>query len=189
MNFTYDDETFEGEDYADKVIRGQEYQSCDFKKCNFSNTDLSNNRFVDCRFDGCNLSLIKLHGTTFNDVQFKNCKMLGVNFKDCTNLFFSVGFDGCILDYASFMDKKMLKTRFIKTSLKEVNFSGVNLTGSLFDETDLNSAVFNGTDLSACNLITAYNYDIDPEFNTIKKAAFSAAGLPGLLTSHQLKIV
>jgi uncharacterized protein YjbI with pentapeptide repeats len=190
MNFTpHDDETFEGIDYTEKVIRGQEYQSCTFKKCDFTNADFSGNRFVDCRFDGCNLSMIKLGSTTLSDVSFKNCKMLGINFKDCLSLFFSVQFEGCILDYASFMDKKMLKTKFIKTSLKDVNFSQAILTGSVFDGTDLNGAIFNRTDLSAVNFITAYNYDIDIEFNNIKRAAFAAGGLPGLLSKYQLKIV
>ena len=35
----------------------------------------------------------------------------------------------------------------------------------------------------------AYNFDIDPEINMIKKALFSAQGLPGLLSKYQLKIV
>jgi fluoroquinolone resistance protein len=185
----YDDEIFEAADYSSKVIARTEYQSCTFKRCDFGEADLSGSRFVDCKFDSCNLSMVKLGNTTLNDATFKNCKMLGVNFKDASSLFFNVNFDGCILDYASFMDKKMLKTKFIKTSLKEVNFSGTILIGSLFDECDLNGAVFNRSDLGACNFITAYNFDIDPQFNNIKKAAFSAAGLPGLLSSHQLKIV
>jgi len=190
MNFTpNDDQTFEGADYSGKTINLQEFNNCTFKRCDFNEADLSNNRFVDCVFDSCNLSVVKLNNTTLNGAEFKNCKILGVNFKDASSLFFSVGFDGCILDYASFMDKKMLKTRFVKTSLKDVNFSGTVLTGSLFDECDLNSAVFNRSDLGGCNLITAYNFDIDPVYNNIKKAAFSAVGLPGLLSSHQLKIV
>jgi len=102
---------------------------------------------------------------------------------------FSVGFEGCILDYSSFMLKKMLKTRFSKSTLKEVTFTQANLAGSVFDDCDLNGAIFNRTDINSVNFITAYNYDIDPEINIVKKAAFSVQGIHGLLSKYQLKIV
>jgi uncharacterized protein YjbI with pentapeptide repeats len=98
-------------------------------------------------------------------------------------------FDGCILDYASFMSKKMVKTKFKKTSLKETTFSLANITGSIFDECDLYGTVFNRTDLSSVNFSTSFNYTIDPELNNIKKAIFSADGIPGLLSKYQIKIV
>lgn len=133
--------------------------------------------------------MMKLNGSTLNDVKFKNCKILGVIFSDCQDFLFSVDFDACILDYASFMGKKMLKTRFTKSSLKEVNFTQTNLSGSVFDQSDLSGSVFNRTDLSAVNFTTAYNYTIDPELNNIKKAIFSIHGLGGLLARHQIKII
>jgi fluoroquinolone resistance protein len=132
---------------------------------------------------------MKLTKTTLSSVQFKNCKVLGVNFTDCNDFLFSVGFDGCILDYSSFMLKKMLKTKFSKSTLKEVTFTQANLAGSIFDDCDLNGSIFNRTDISSANFVTSYNYDIDPEINLIKKASFSAQGIQGLLSKYQLKIV
>ena len=87
------------------------------------------------------------------------------------------------------MDKKMPKTSFIKSTLKEVTFSRAILTGSVFDECDLNSAIFNQTDLTSVNFSTAYNFIIEPELNTMKKAIFSANSLAGLLTAYDIKIV
>jgi uncharacterized protein YjbI with pentapeptide repeats len=115
--------------------------------------------------------------------------MLGVNFSECIDFLFTVDFAGCILDYSSFMLKKMPKTRFAKCSLKEVTFTQAILTGSVFDDCDLYGSVFNRTDIGSANFITAYNFDIDPEINIIKKAVFSAQSLPGLLSKYQLKIV
>ena len=114
---------------------------------------------------------------------------MGVNFSPCHDFLFTVSFNGCILDYASFMDKKMPKTRFTKCSLKETTFTGANLSGSVFDDCDLFDAVFNRTDLSAANFATARNYLIDPELNVMNKAVFPMQGLPGLLFRHNLKIV
>jgi fluoroquinolone resistance protein len=184
----HDDTTFEEISYAGTAVTGCEYNGCTFKKCDFS-SNFANNKFIDCVFDGCNLTMIKLTKSTLSGVEFKRCKLLGVNFTDCIDFLFSVGFEGCILDYSSFMLKKMLKTRFSGSSVKEVTFTQANLAGSVFAECDLNGAVFNRTDISGANFITAHNYDIEPEINVIKKAAFSAQGIHGLLSKYQLKIV
>ena len=185
----HDDKTFEGTLYTDKVIKDREFQSCTFKKCDFSNSDFSHNKFIDCIFDGCNLSMMKLARTTLNNAVFINCKILGVNFSECQSMLFTVRFDACILDYASFMGRKMLNTRFTKSSLKETTFSQANMAGSVFDECELSGAVFNRTDLGSANFTTSYNYTIDPEINNLKKAAFSADGIHGLLTKYQISIV
>ncbi|HVW98155.1 MAG TPA: pentapeptide repeat-containing protein [Mucilaginibacter sp.] len=185
----HDDQIFEDISYAGQTVAGGEYNGCTFKKCDFTNSSFGNHKFIDCVFDGCNLSMMKLAKATLNGVAFKNCKILGVNFTECADFLFSVEFDGCILDYSSFMLKKMPKTRFRKSALKEVTFTQANLSGSVFDDCDLNGAVFNRTDISGANFITAYNYDIDPEINSVKKASFSAQGIHGLLSKYQLKIV
>ena len=185
----YDNEVFDGLDYAGKAVRGKEFQSCSCIKCDLSDSVFSGNKFIDCKFDGCNLSLIKLNASYLNNVEFINSKILGVNFSECQNLLFTVSFNNCVLDYASFMNKKMTNTRFVRSSLKEATFSQANISGSLFDDCNLLDAVFNRTDLSGANFVTAFNYNIDPEINNIKKAAFSAIGLPGLLSKYNLKIV
>ena len=185
----HDNKTFEASTYAEKVIKGSEFHSCIFKKCDFTNSEFLNSKFVDCIFEGCNLSMMKLDGSTLNNAIFKHCKILGVNFTPCQDFLFTVRFESCFLDYSSFMDKKMLKTNFIQTSLKEVSFTRTNLSGSVFDQTDLMNAVFNQTDLTGVNFVTAFNYIIDPELNNIKKAIFSADGLAGLLNKYQIKIV
>jgi len=189
MEQLHEDKNFEKIIYAGKVIRGREFQGCTFKKCDFSASDFSYNKFHDCLFEGANLSMMKMNGVTLNNITFRNCKILGLNFSECHDFLFSVSFESCIVDYSSFMGKKMLKTKFIQTTLKETNFIQANLSGALFEGTDLAGAIFNGTDLSAANLVTAYNYSIDPELNQVKKAAFSMGGLPGLLEKHNIKIV
>ncbi|MEO8885410.1 MAG: pentapeptide repeat-containing protein [Mucilaginibacter sp.] len=185
----YEDQTFDKLIYTEQRITGKEFQSCTFKNCDFTNSDLSNTKLLECTFEGCNLTMIKLDKTTLNDVVFKGCKLLGINFSVTQDFLFSVRFENCILDYASFMDKKMPKTHFIKTTLKEATFSRAILTGSVFDECNLNETIFNQTDLTGVDFSTAYNYIIEPELNTIKKAIFSSQGLAGLLTTYDIKIV
>lgn len=185
----HEDKTFDKVVYAGQLISGWEFQSCEFKNCDFTNSAFVNNKFLECTFEGCNLSMMKLGKSTLSDARFRNCKILGVNFSECQDFLFTVTFDGCILDYSSFMAKKMPKTRFNKSTLKEVTFSLANLSGSVFEQCNLSETVFNRTDLSAVDFSTSYNFSIDPELNILKKAIFSAQGLPGLLDKYGIRIV
>jgi fluoroquinolone resistance protein len=185
----HEDKTFEKVVYAGKKTSGREFQSCTFKKCDFSGSDFSHNRFLDCTFESCNLSMMTITDSRLSNAVFEHCKAVGVNFGECDNFLFSVRFDSCILDYASFGGKKMPKTHFLKTSMKEVSFVQANLSGSIFEETDLAGAVFNDTDLGGATLATAYNFTIDPERNNIKKAVFAVDGLGGLLAKYAIRIV
>lgn len=180
--------TFEKVIYLDKKINNREFEGCIFKNCDFSNSDFSYNTFTDCEFIDCNLAMTRLSGSSMKNISFKNCKLLGIQFNECEDFLFSVYFVECILDYSSFANKKMPKTKFINSSLKEVTFIGTNLSGSTFDNTDLSGAIFNATELKEVDFLTAYNYTIDPEFNPMRKAKFATQGISGLLEKYDIKI-
>ncbi|MDX5418430.1 MAG: pentapeptide repeat-containing protein [Hymenobacteraceae bacterium] len=184
----HQDKTFEKILYPNKAIKGREFENCIFKNCDFSSGDFSNNRFTDCEFVGCNLAMLKLGGSTLNGVTFKECKLTGINFSECEEFLFTVRFEHCLMDYTSFLLRKMPKTHFINSSLKNAVFEQANLTKAKFDNTDLEGAVFERTNLNDADLVTAYNYIIDPELNNIKKAKFSQNGLAGLLTRYDIRV-
>jgi len=180
--------TFEKVVFINKKVSNREFEDCVFKNCDFSNSDFSNNTFMDCEFINCNLSMTSLGGTSLKTVHFSNCKLLGIQFNSCADFMFAVSFNDCILDYASFSNKKMPKTKFHSCSMKEVSFIGTHLSNSVFDNCNLDNAVFNDTELKEANFLTAYNYKIDPEFNPMRKAKFSMQGIPGLLDKYDIKI-
>ena len=184
----HQEKLFENLNYAGKTVRNREFEKCSFKTCDFSNSDFSYNRFTDCTFTGCNLGLMKLNQTTMNGIFFKECKLIGLNFHECADMLFSVRFENCLLDYASFINKKMSKTSFKNSSLKSTVFSNTTLNKALFDNTDLQGAVFDKTNLQEANLTTAYNFSIDPEKNMIRKAKFSQQGLLGLLAKYDIQV-
>jgi len=72
--------------------------------------------------------------------------------------------------------------------MHEVDFSSCNLTEAIFDNCDLTRATFDNTTLDRADLYTAYNFNIDPELNSIKKAHFATSGLYGLLMKYDIKI-
>ncbi|MBD1397887.1 pentapeptide repeat-containing protein [Pontibacter sp. JH31] len=184
----HQDRLFEKIINPNQTITGREFEDCVFKNCDFSNGDFSQNRFTDCQFVGCNLAMLRLSGATLNDVVFKECKLTGIDFSACEEFLFTVRFENCLLDYASFLKRKMPKTHFIDSSLKNAVFEQANLTKAKFDNTDLAGAVFERTNLNEANLVTAFNYTIDPELNNIKKSKFSQSGLIGLLARYDIRV-
>jgi fluoroquinolone resistance protein len=175
--------------YQNKELKNLEFENCTFTNCDFSGSSFANSRFTDCTFIGCNMAMVKLGHATINNIVFKECKLTGVNFSECEGFLFTVFFENCILDYASFAKMKMPKTNFIKSSLKGADFSNAILINAVFDTTDLERAVFNYSNLTSADFSTAYNFDIDPAFTIIKKAKFSQYGLQGLLTKYNLQVV
>jgi uncharacterized protein YjbI with pentapeptide repeats len=184
----HEDKAFDNIDYAEKEVTGREFIKCRFKGCNFSNGNLAGNEFVDCQFIECNLSMTKIGTTSLKNVFFKNCKLIGVDFSNCKDFLFSVGFENCILDYTSFFGKKLKNTVFKKCSIKEVNFTDSDLTNSVFPDCDLSRTQFEHTNLNGVDFTSAYNYTIDPELNRMKNARFSMNGVAGLLSKYGIII-
>ena len=180
--------TFEKTNPFDSAVSNPEFEECVFINCDLANAVLSNTTFIDCVFIDCNLSMSNLSGTSLKGVHFKNCKLLGILFEECDDFLFQVEFEECVLDYASFTSKKMPKTKFISCSLKEVNFHESNLTGSIFDGSSLQYALFKNTQLAGADFTKATDYSIDPEYNPMKKAKFSTQGISGLLDKFDIKI-
>jgi len=164
------------------------FENCTFTKCDLSYANISHITFIDCIFDTCNLSLIKLTETSLQNVDFKDCKITGVNFGESSSFSIAVSFTKCVLDYTVWHKKKLKGTQFIDCSFEEADFSETDLTNAVFEKCNFNRAIFNRTILRGADLRTAYNFNIDPENNSINKAKFSSDALGGLLLKYNLVI-
>lgn len=184
----HEDKSFSNIKYSEKEKKKREFVNCTFTNCDFSNGVFPSNKFIDCVFTNCNMAMANLSHCQLNNVTFKDCKLLGINFSECIDFLFFVKFDRCVMDYCSFIRKKLLKTLFLNSSMKNVDFSECDLTKSIFSNSDLLNAVFDKTILKEVDFLTAYNYIIDPEINIIKKAKFSLQGVAGLLNKYDIKI-
>ena len=176
------------QNFTEKTLEKGTYEGCSFEHCIFNSTDISTIQFLDCNFESCDLSLAIIKGTAFRDVKFKDCKMQGLHFEDCSQFLFDARFENCNLNHSTFYNLPMKNTFLKNCSCKEVDWSGADLTGATFDQTDLYFSKFDQTNLEKADLSTAYNFSIDPEKNKIKKAKFSIEGLAGLLGKYDLKI-
>jgi fluoroquinolone resistance protein len=164
------------------------FEDCEFINCDWSYADLSHITFINCVMDTCNLSLIKLTQTGLQNVDFKDCKITGVNFGDSSNFSLTVSFTKCVLDYTVWHRKKLKGTVFNECSFEEADFSETDFTNAVFEKCNLNRTIFSRTILRGADLLTAYNFNIDPENNSIAKAKFSADALSGLLIKYNLVI-
>lgn len=174
---------------AAESIQQKVFEECFFTQCDFSGCDFSKTRFVDCFFTDCNLSNLRIANTAFQKVSFRECKMMGLDFSRTEAFLFEVKFESCVLDYVSFMGKKMADTHFVDCSLKQAVFIETDLKKAVFREVDLDGAVFEDSNLMGADLVGAKHYVINPTKNNIQKASFSLDGIPGLLSEFKLNIV
>ena len=83
----------------------------------------------------------------------------------------------------------MSKARLDNCSMKEVDFVETNLHKASFSGSDLYGATFEQSNLTECDFRTAKNYSMDPSLNQIKGAIFSKDEVLGLLVKYGIKIV
>lgn len=183
------EEQFDAERIAKSNSCLGEYESCTFSHIDFTGIDCTGARFIDCVFEHCNLSMLRCLQSSFRDVVFRECRLWGFRFDACNSaLGLRVRFERCSLRYAVFHGIKIPSTMFCQCDLQEADFSAADLSASSFGQCDLLSAVFDRTVLDKCDFSTAFHFSIHPERNSLRKARFSAEGLPGLLQAYDLVI-
>lgn len=64
----------------------------------------------------------------------------------------------------------------------------MNLSNAVFSNCDLSGAVFDATNLEKADFRTSVNYSIDPALNKLKKARFSLSEIYGLLYKLDIEI-
>ncbi len=184
----FDQQVFEQIDFTTAPFVPGIYEDCTFKHCNLSGVDLSHTKFYSCSFDTCNLSLCKVNHTVFNEITFKHTKLLGLRFDSCNEFGLVLNFENCIIDHASFHACKIPKTLFKQCQLHGTDFTETDLSGVQFERCDLLDAVFSHSKLEKADFRTAFNYQINPTINNLKKAKFALSGISGLLTYLDITI-
>ena len=162
------------------------YETTEFRACTFN--DIAGIAFTDCLFSSCNMSNAVVSKVKAQDLTFRDCKLIGINFYQMLDFGFSLHFENCLLDYASFDNKKMNKSSFKYCKLHGVNFSKADLSKVTMSDCDLAEAIFDRTNLAGMDFTTNRNFSIDPQFNQVKKTKFAAATLSGLLTKFDIII-
>ncbi len=182
-----EDQSFKELDFPE-ICKATEYFNCTFKRCNFTESDISHLIFIECTFDECNMKMIKVANTTFKDVMFRKSNLMGVNFFECNKFMLSFSFEKCDLRLASFNSLSLKKIKISDSLLKEVDFTDADISEARLIKCDLENAIFDHTMIKKADLSSSENYSIDPEINTLTGSRFSLYGLPGLLDKYNIVI-
>jgi fluoroquinolone resistance protein len=185
------DESFTDIDCRSARIEGVEFHGCNFENCRFDESGLKRSRFVDCHFGGCDLSLIDVTDASFRDVRFEECKALGVNWSFAANLPtepLGLDFDGCVLDFSSFMGVDFSGRSIRHCTVHDAVFSRTMLRGADCSGTDFAGSSFKRCDMSEADFRGAKNYVMDVETNRLTKAKFSLPEAISLLASLEIDL-
>lgn len=192
-------EEYEEEDFADldlsrQTVMSNRFYECSFKNCDLSEAVLQECRFVDCTFSICNLSMIAFkNDCTFLDTSFLGSKMIGINWPNVSwpNVQPSspLMFDDCDISFSSFGGLTLKEIAITKCRARDVDFQDAIMAESDFADTDLMRSLFNHTDLTEANFVTATNYSIDVRSNRVKGARFSLPEAANLLYMLDIEIV
>ena len=184
---------FDGLNLSGQKLVSKEFDGCTFIDCDFSEAVFEKCRFIDCQFEKCNLSLARLNYSRFIDVQFRISKVIGVDWTKATwgNIVPSspVGFSKCILNDSSFFGLELREIVMEECKAHDADFREGDFSEGVFDYTDLSGSLFNNTNLSSASFAEAANYDIDVNFNKIKNAKFSRHEAVRLLNSLGVELL
>lgn len=183
------DTHFKNEKFHQNPLTKADYEECVFEGCQFQNGYLDNQNFVDCTFKDCDLSNTNVANTIWNNVQFESCKLVGVSFDKSETTFLTIAFSQCNLTLAIFYELSLQKTDFSGCNLSQADFTSTDLTSSNFTDCNLDNTLFENSILDKADLSNAFNFNINPEINSLKKTKFSKEELIGLLKKYDIVIV
>jgi fluoroquinolone resistance protein len=192
----YEDQVFRSLSMDRQEITAVTFSACAFTKCSFEEAAFTACRFQDCTFKNCNLNLAKVDGTAFRTTRFESSKLVGVNWAKAAwgksgarQIFASIDFFDCVLNYSSFTELSLPKINMKKCTARDVDFSEANLQGADFSFTDFTNSQFRHTNLAEANFAGAANYSIHPSMNVLKKTRFSLPEALSLLYNLDIEIV
>jgi fluoroquinolone resistance protein len=190
---SFDGLTFTDLSYVQETISRKTFESCVFESCDFTESFFDACSFKDCQFTKCKLTAVNVRNSKFSDVQFHDSKVLGVDWTKAywrgLDLGAALCFKACLVNASSFYGLKQPGITFEDCRAHDVDFREAILSRATFSGTDLTNSLFVNTNLTGADFNGATHYDIDVKKNTIKNAIFCRYEAVSLLTSLGIKLV
>nr|UHJ79941.1 pentapeptide repeat protein [uncultured bacterium] len=182
-----EDAVIEDGDLQSANLDGKQFSRCTFRRIACNDSSWNRARFEDCVFESCDLSRIRTVKLALRTVTFKACRVMGVDWSDlapnpdCT-------FEGCNLQYSSFIETNLIRTAFLHCRLVDVNFVACRLNKVNFAGSDLSGATFDSCDLSRAVFSDAIGLYFDPAKNKSQQTRISVATAVVLARSLGLRV-
>ena len=191
----YEGQTFENVELEKVALKKIEFLGCTFKRCSFNETAFEACEIRDSSFVNCSMDICRVDRTRFKSTLFERSKLMGINWtaaswgrKTIAQLIKTVDFDGCVLNYSSFMGLDLTNICMVNCVIREVDFSEAVLQKADFSGSDLEHSIFRNTDLREADFHTARNYSLSPLLNKIKGAKFSLPEAMSLLYNMDIDL-
>ncbi len=183
----YEDQEFNNITLKEGILKDVEFFNCSFRSCDFFKLKLQSCEFEKCIFELCDLSLINMKNIKLLDVEFNNSKLVGVNWSGTVKPS-NYNFNNCKLDDSIFYKLDIHSIKIVNCSAKNSDFIEADLSRGVFTNTDFEGSKFYRTNLSLTDFSQAYNYNIDPNNNKLKKTIFSLPDAVSLLNVFDIVI-
>jgi uncharacterized protein YjbI with pentapeptide repeats len=189
---SYEDRSFERLRLDHAQVDSAHFLDCQFTGCSLVEAALSACRFQRCNFVDCDLSLVDISGSQFASVVFEGSKLVGVDWTRAHRSEHTLGkplkFINCMLNHGTFIGLDLERVKITDSLAHEVDFRETNLSEAVFSGTDLQGSLFLDTDLSAADLRSARNYLINPAINKLNGARFSLPEAISLLYALDIEL-
>jgi uncharacterized protein YjbI with pentapeptide repeats len=189
----YYSEAFSCLNFSGKIVDSTTFDNCTFRECDFTEAVFNKSKFIECTFVRCNLSVVKVGLSRFLDVVFDECKVIGVDWTGALwpsiKLCSPIKFYKCIINDSIFFGLNLGELVIEECKAHDVDFREGDFSESNFSHTDFHGSMFSETNLSGVSFIEAENYNIDINFNDVKRAKFSRYEAIRLLDSLDIELV
>jgi uncharacterized protein YjbI with pentapeptide repeats len=183
--FEYEDDIFEKVMDTGGTVEDNQFIGCTFSHCRFTQTVFMNCRFRECIFQDCELQVVRFPRSSFSMAEFQDCSTIGINWSEAEwpsrPLLNLIHFNGCVLNYSTFIGLSLPGIRIKNCQALDVDFSEAGLNGADFSDTDLSRSRFQHTDLTVADFRSARNYTLSPTENKLKGARFTLPEAMSLL--------
>ena len=189
----YHDRRFQDRSLEEISLVGSEFHDCLFKACSFAQSVFQECRFIDCAFQECDLSLLQIPGSLFSVTRFADSRVIGVDWTQAdwsgVSLGKPIAFERCAISHSTFIGLSLPAIQIKDCLAADVDFREADLTKADFSGSDLSQSLFLNTNLSKADLSTARNYHIAPEQNELKGARFTLPEAMSLLFNMDIVLL
>jgi fluoroquinolone resistance protein len=166
---SFEDLVFTGLDLRGADLGRKEFTGCRFVDCKAQETLWRGARLDDCRFERCDMTRMQPRGMLVHDVSFTDSKLMGVEWADLGQ-FPRLGFNNCVLEFASFVELSLRKAEFRGCRMGEANFLDADLREADFAGSELRGSIFRGCKLGKTDFSAATGVYFDPAENESRGA-------------------
>ena len=166
------------ENYSNKDISNENFESFDFFECSFFETKLKNANFANCEFSSCILQNIDFSGVDLTSSCFRNCDIKNVSFNESKT--YKTEFCFCNLDNVDFSNSSLYfvysdSSSEEKHSIKESSLKKCDLVESLFEGITIENVDFSEANLSGATFRYVNFVNVNFSNANLKEVSFSVS--------------